>query len=75
MLFDRFNFYSALQVTDFKQLLKIIHPMKSYCNTLEGRCSIQLSYGRFDLHNAAYILSLRLLASGAVPWLAALEHH
>ncbi len=26
-----------------------------------GRCSIQLSYGRFDSHYAAYMLSFRLL--------------
>ena len=25
-----------------------------------GRCSIQLSYGRFDSHNALYMLSFRL---------------
>jgi hypothetical protein len=48
MIFDRLDFYNALQVVDFKQLLKIIHPMKTYCNTLEGCCSIQLSYGQVN---------------------------
>ena len=46
MIFDRVSFYSALQVVDFKHIFKIIHPMKTYCNTLEGCCSIQLSYGQ-----------------------------
>jgi hypothetical protein len=46
MLFDRLSFYNALQVIDFKHIFKIIHPMKTYCNTLEGCCSIQLSYGQ-----------------------------